>query len=89
MEKIVNGVVVEMSSEETAELKNEWQANLDAQAKDLAVNGYNYERQKAYLDFGDQLDFLWHSMDAGEIPMCKDFYDSRLAVKKKYPKPAS
>lgn len=89
MEKIVNGVVVEMSSEETAELKNEWQANLDAQVQNLEQNGYKYNRAKAYLNFGDQLDFLWHSMGAGEFPMCKDFYDSRLAVKQKYPKPAS
>jgi len=55
----------------------------------LAANGYKYERQQAYLDFGDQLDFLWHSMDAGEVPKCQAFYDARLAVKQSYPKPTS
>lgn len=87
--KIVNGKSVDMTPEEEAEIRAQWAETDAAQAQDLAANGYKYQRQQAYLDFGDQLDFLWHSMDAGEIPKCQEFYDSRLAVKQRYPKPAS
>lgn len=87
--KIVNGESVDMTCEEEAEIRAQWAATDAAQAQDLAANGYKYERQQAYLDFGDQLDCLWHSMDSGEIPKSLGFYNCRLAVKQQYPKPVT
>ena len=42
-----------------------------------------------YLGIGDQLDLLWHAIDADEDLKVKfaDFYNAAKAVKDKYPKP--
>ena len=41
----------------------------------------------AYPATGDQLDMLWHSIDAGTLDKTSDFYTSLKATKDKYPKP--
>lgn len=87
--KIVNGTSVAMSPDEEAATLAQWAATDAAAAKDLAANGYKHQRQQAYLDFGDQLDLLWHSMDSGEIPKSLGFYNCRLAVKQQYLKPVT
>ena len=43
-----------------------------------------------YLGIGDQLDLLWHAIDADEDLKVKfaDFYNAAKVVKDKYPKPS-
>ena len=47
---------------------------------------YVTARTNAYPSVTDQLDMLWHSMDAGEVPKAEPFYSSIKAVKDTYPK---
>lgn len=89
MKSIINGKEITLDDTTASNIQNEWDANALAQTADLKINGYKHQRALAYLDVGDQLDFLWHSMDSGEIPKSIDFYNSRLAVKKQFPKPAA
>jgi len=85
--KMIDGVEVQCTPEEEAEILARWEANDKAQADDLAANGYKYNRKEAYPLIADQLDMLWHSMDNGEIPVAMEFYSAIAVVKKKYPKP--
>jgi len=48
---------------------------------------YRKRRVAEYPSLGDQLDDLWHAMDAGSIPKVEPFYTQIQAVKDKYPKP--
>ena len=45
------------------------------------------QRREAYPPIGDQLDALWHAMDAGVLPKVAGFYDRISEVKVKFPKP--
>lgn len=42
-------------------------------------------RQLEYPAITEQLDALWHAMDAGSLPRAEPFYSDLLAVKRKYP----
>jgi hypothetical protein len=44
-------------------------------------------RSTEYPSVEDQLDMLWHSMNAGFINNQNPFYEAIKAVKSKYPKP--
>jgi hypothetical protein len=49
-----------------------------------------YQRDRNYAPTGDQLDMLWHSIDAGEFgdtAKQSEFYIANKAVKDAYPKP--
>jgi hypothetical protein len=50
---------------------------------------YDYAVLRAYEypTIVQQLEMLWDSMDSGEIPKSKDFYDTIKSVKDKFPKP--
>ena len=49
---------------------------------------YQYRRMNAYPSTGDQLDMLWHMMDADILPgKGSDWYNAILAVKTAHPKP--
>lgn len=48
---------------------------------------YVYDRKAAYPTLGDQMDMLWHAMDAGVIPKVEPMYSQIKAVKEQYPKP--
>jgi len=48
---------------------------------------YRKLRQKEYPSLADQLDALWHAMDAGGLPKVEPFYSQIKAVKDKYKKP--
>lgn len=85
--KNVDGVEIECTPEEDAEIRARWAAADKEQAEDLAANGYKYQRVAIYPAIADQLDMLWHSMDSGEIAKSEAFYSSIAAVKKKFPKP--
>ena len=47
---------------------------------------YQRDRKDAYPELGDQLDMLWHAIDAGTLDKTSDFYTSLKATKDKYPK---
>jgi len=83
--KQVNGERVQLSEEEEAATRAEWAAN----EQEAADNAWLEGRLSEYPQIGDQLDMLWHSMDAGEIPgKGFEWYDSIKAIKDKYPKPS-
>ena len=49
-----------------------------------------YQRDRQYAPTGDQLDMLWHSIDAGEFgdtAKQSEFYTANKAVKDTFPKP--
>jgi len=49
-----------------------------------------YQRDRQYASTGDQLDMLWHSIDAGEFgdtAKQSEFYIANKAVKDANPKP--
>ena len=47
---------------------------------------YQRDRADSYPAIGDQLDMLFHAIDAGKVDKTSDFYKSLKAVKDKYPK---
>jgi len=74
--KLVDGVVVEMTAEEVSE----WEAMSAAYAADFAANGYKSDRAAAYPSIADQLDDIYHNgIDAWKANI--------LAVKQAHPKP--
>jgi len=46
-----------------------------------------YQRDRQYPDIGDQLDMLWHAIDAGSLDSSCDFYTTIKQVKDDNPKP--
>ena len=48
---------------------------------------YARNRAAEYPAIGDQLDMLYHAIDAGKVNKTSDFYKALKAVKDKYPKP--
>jgi hypothetical protein len=60
---------------------------IDGEWKTLElVSKYKGQRAILYPSIEDQLDDLWHAMDAGAIPKAKVFYDRLKEVKDRYPK---
>ena len=59
--------------------RTELQADYDAKK-------YQRDRADTYPAIGDQLDMLFHAIDAGKVDKTSDFYKSLKAVKDKYPK---
>lgn len=55
--------------------------------KILHTENYARLRQAAYPSLAEQLDMLWHAMDAGSLPKAEPFYSQLKAVKEKLPKP--
>ena len=51
-----------------------------------AANAIKQARASQYPAVGNQLDALWHAMDAGLLPKVAAFYDPIAAVKKANPK---
>lgn len=43
-------------------------------------------RRAAYPPVGDQLDAIWHAMEAGTLAMVPGFFDAVATVKQQYPK---
>ena len=92
MKKMLNGVLMDMTSEEVI-LKNkhteEWLKEQSQNNETITEQApYINQRRNAYPEIGDQLDMLWHSID--QDPQLKskyfDFYEAIKAVKVKYPK---
>ncbi len=61
-------------------------AHAEAVALEAKV-AYKAQRAKEYPSIQDQLDMLWHSMDAGTFPKSSLFFNTIKAIKDKYPKP--
>ena len=96
MKKMLNGVLMDMTSEEVI-LKNkhteEWlkeQSKNEEQSKnnETIQAPYIEQRRNAYPPVGDQLDMLWHTIDKDEKLQGKyfDFYQTLKTVKVKFPK---
>ena len=69
------------SEAEITTAHNEWQTIYDSN---------QYQRDRNYAPTGDQLDMLWHSIDAGEFgdtAKQSEFYIANKAVKDTFPKP--
>lgn len=49
-------------------------------------NKYAERRRDAYPDIGEQLDALWHGMNADESKRVEPFYSMLKAVKEEHPK---
>lgn len=47
---------------------------------------YARNRKKSYPQIVDQLDMIYHAIDAGALDKDSDFYKALKAVKDKYPK---
>ena len=67
------------SQEEIDVKREELKADYDAKR-------YQKSRLLEYPAIGDQLDMLFHAIDAGKVDKTSDFYKSLKAVKDKYPK---
>lgn len=67
------------SQEEINAKRAELKAEYDAKK-------YQRDRLKEYPAIGDQLDMLFHAIDAGALDKKSDFYTTLKAVKDKYPK---
>jgi len=68
------------------------QSLVDAELTRLQAEYDNnqYQRDRNYAPTGDQLDMLWHSIDAGEFgdtAKQSEFYTANKAVKDANPKP--
>ena len=86
MNKLINGKLVELTSEEEAVIAAE-----EAEVKaEVAANGYKRARARTYPSIGDQLDMLFHAIEADSDLKTKfaDFYDEIKAIKDANPKPS-
>jgi hypothetical protein len=85
--KIVNGVAVPLTADDLAEMAAR-DAAFQAQKAAYAKVAYLDQRKEEYPSIQDQLLAIWNSMDSGEIPQSKAFYNAIKAVNDKYPAPA-
>ena len=66
--------------------KSDFQEQYDAEKQAYNNTQYQRDRQAEYPEIGDQLDMLFHAIDAGALDKKSDFYTTLKAVKDKYPK---
>jgi len=77
-----------LDTEQTQPTDSEIQAEVTRLQAEYDSNQYQRDRQ--YAPTGDQLDMLWHSIDAGEFgdtAKQSEFYTANKAVKDANPKP--
>ena len=84
--EIVNGEKVFLTAEEISAREAEEAAFL----ADQAANGYKSDRAASYTALGEQLDLLWHAIDADADLKVKlaGFYNAIKTVKDANPKPS-
>lgn len=85
MKKIVNGVEVQMTDAEIAEVHSQWEAEQEKQA----LLSYAINRQYAYPSIQEQLDMLWHSVNNGIGLKDSDWFAQLKSVKDTYEKPTA
>jgi len=76
--KLRDGELIEWSKGDKP-TEEEIQSKMDSVA-------YARNRQLEYPQIGDQLDMLYHAIDAGKVDKTSDFYKALKAVKDKHPK---
>jgi hypothetical protein len=79
MNKMVNGVIIEMTPEEVTQ-RNAEVAQAEAE---FAATGYISQRQAAYPPMEDYID----GIVKGDNTQVQTYVDACLAVKAQYPKP--
>ena len=86
MNKLVNGKLVELTSDEEAAIAAE-ETKVKAE---IAANGYKRARARTYPEIGEQLDLLFHAIEADSNLKTKfaGFYNAIKAVKDANPKPS-
>ena len=86
MNKLVNGQLVELTSEEEAAIAAE-ETKVKAE---IAANGYKRARARTYPEIGEQLDLLYHAIeaDSGLKTKLAGFYNAIKAIKDANPKPS-
>ena len=85
--RIVNGVQVDLTSEEADAILNEWAENERDKQLDEEANGYKVARQAAYPALAEQFDKLWHDINNGKLDNTGAFYTALKTVKDDNPKP--
>ena len=83
----INGVQVELSSEEAQAFVDKWAENELARQLDEEANGYKTARQMAYPALAEQFDKLWHDINNGTLDNTGAFYTTLKTVKDDNPKP--
>ena len=75
-------------AEPTAEQLAAQEASANTEESNQTVKSYIAKRKAAYPPIGDQLDYLWHSIDKNPDLKTQyfDFYEAIKAVKDKYAK---
>jgi len=81
-----NGNITNWESDAAQPTDAEIQTKLDELQADY--NAKQYQRDRQYPSIGDQLDMLWHAIDAGTLDTTSDFYTTLAAVKDDNPKPS-
>ena len=82
-----NGNITNWESDTVQPTDAEIQTKLDELQADYDAKQYQRDRQQEYPNIGDQLDMLWHAIDAGTLDTTSDFYTTLAAVKNDNPKP--
>ena len=85
--KVVDGVQIDLTSEEVDAILNEWTDNEHAKQVDEDANGYKTDRQAAYPALTEQFDKLWHDINNGTLDNTGAFYTALKTVKDDNPKP--
>ena len=62
-------------------------AEMQRLTEDWGNQYYKLERGREYPQVEEQLDMMWHAMDADETKRIEPFYSSIKEIKEKYPKP--
>ena len=75
-----------LDPKQTEPNQDEINTEIERQKKEFTDNQYQRDRADSYPAIGDQLDMLFHAIDAGKVDKTSDFYKSLKAVKDKYPK---
>lgn len=83
----INGVQVELSSEEAQEFVDKWADAELARQLDEEANGYKFARQMEYPALAEQFDKLWHDINNGTLDNTGAFYTALKTVKDDNPKP--
>ena len=81
--------IVKADGEVTSEGLPAWDLVKNKQAElqaEYDAKQYQRDRKLEYPEIGDQLDMLFHAIDAGALDKNSDFYTTLKAVKDKYPK---
>lgn len=83
----INGVEVELSTEEAQAFVDKWAENELARQLDEEANGYKTARQMEYPALAEQFDKLWHDINNGTLDNTGAFYTALKTVKDDNPKP--